>query len=123
MSDDLSVGEATADLLKELVDEVKSLRAELTSLKLENATLTKAMDDPSTLMRKAGWLRAITPMADEVFDPLNRDIGDGGSFTSAFNSGDGAMITKRSADEELRMWQSMEAQMPPKISPSSKTYR
>tara|TARA_R100000406_G_scaffold13233_1_gene8496 strand:+ start:3892 stop:4263 length:372 start_codon:yes stop_codon:yes gene_type:complete len=123
MSEELSVGEATADLLKELVAEVKSLRAEVTSLKSENAMLTKAMDDPATMMKKAGWLRAVTPMADEVFDPLNRDIGDGGSFTSAFNSGDGSMIAKRSQDEELRMWQSMEASMPPKVSPSSKTYR
>ena len=86
--------------------------------------LTKAMDDPATMMKKAGWLRAVTPMADEVFDPLNRDIvSDGGSFTSAFNSGDGSMIAKRSQDEELRMWQSMEASMPPKISPSSKICR
>lgn len=123
MSEELSVGEATADLLKELVAEVKSLRAEVTSLKTENATLTKAMDDPATMMKKAGWLRAVTPMADEVFDPLNRDIGDSGSFTSAFNSGDGSMITKRSADEELRVWQTMEAAMPPKSSPSSQTYR
>ena len=123
MSEELSVGEATADLLKELVAEVKSLRAEVTSLKSENAMLTKAMDDPATMMRKAGWLRAITPMADEVYDPLNRELGDGGSFTSAFNSGDGAMIEKRSVDEELRMWQSMEAAMPPKSSPSSRNYR
>ena len=123
MSKELSVGEATADLLKELVAEVRSLRAEVTSLKSENAMLTKAMDDPATMMRKAGWLRAITPMADEVYDPLNRELGDGGSFTTAFNSGDGVMIEKRSADEELRMWQSMEAAMPPKISPSSRNYR
>lgn len=122
MTEELSVGEATAELLKELTDEIRRLNSRIESLEQREAVLVKAMDDPATLMQKAGWLRATTPLADETFDPLQRDSSDGPAFTSAFNSGDGALISK-SHDERLREWQEAEAAMPAKISPSSRNYR
>ena len=118
---ELNVGEATAELLKELTDEIRRLNTRIETLEQHNNTLVKAMDDPATMMRKAGWLRAITPMADEVFDPLNRTVGDDPSFASGFNTGDGALI--KSPDAQLREWEQMEASMPPRTSPSSRNYR
>ena len=108
---ELNVGEATAELLKELTDEIRRLNTRIETLEQHN----------NTMMRKAGWLRAITPMADEVFDPLNRTVGDNPSFASGFNTGDGALI--KSPDAQLREWEQMEASMPPRTSPSSRNYR
>ena len=122
MSEELNVGEATAELLKELTDEIRRLNSRIESLEQREAVLVKAMDDPATLMQKAGWLRAVTPLADEAFDPLQRENGDSPSFTSGFNSGDGALISK-SRDEQIREWKEAEAAMPAKVSPSSRNYR
>ena len=117
MSDEPNIGEATTDLLKELVTEVRYLRQRMEQLESENASLTKAMDDPETLMKKAGWLKAVTPLADEAFDPLNREAGDAPSFTSGFGT---EMLNK---GEELKQWQEMEDAMPHHTTPSSIKYR
>tara|TARA_R110000824_G_scaffold3689_5_gene17455 strand:+ start:8864 stop:9211 length:348 start_codon:yes stop_codon:yes gene_type:complete len=115
MSED--IGEATADLLKEMVEEIRTLRQRIDHLESNNNALVKAVDDPETMMKKAGWLRAVTPMAEEVFDPLQREQTD--TFTSAFNS---ESIVKSQSDE-LREWEQMESDMPTPSSPSSIKYR
>jgi len=117
MSDEPNIGEATTDLLKELVGEVRHLRQRVEQLETENASLSKAMDDPETLMKKAGWLKAVTPLADEAFDPLNREAGDAPSFVTGFGT---EIINK---GEELKQWQEMENAMPSHTSPSSIKYR
>ena len=111
------IGEATADLLKEMVEEIRVLRKRVEQLESDNNSLIKAVDDPETMMRKAGWLRAITPMADEAYDPLNRSNGDEQIF--GFNQD---MISK-SRDQEIHEWRKMEQAIPPSSSPSAKTYR
>jgi len=117
MSDD--IGAATADLLKEMVEEIRTLRKRVETLESDNSSLLKAVDDPETMMKKAGWLKAITPLADEVFDPLNRAGQDEQIF--GFNQD---MITKSSSrDDELKAWQEMEDSIPTPSSPSAKTYR
>lgn len=117
MSEDLNVGEATAELLKELVGEMRTLRERVESLERRNTTLVKAMDDPEAMMRKAGWLRAMTPVADEVYDPLQRDNVD--SFTTAF---DHESIVK-SHDNRLDEWKEMEKAMPQTKTPAAIKYR
>ena len=115
MSED--IGEATADLLKEMVEEIRTLRKRVEQLESDNNVLVKAVDNPETMMKKAGWLKAVTPMAEEVFDPLQREQGD--TFTSAFNS---ESIVKSQGDQ-LREWEEMESNMPSTTSPSSIKYR
>jgi|TARA_B100000497_G_C7524723_1_gene318635 DNA gyrase inhibitor GyrI len=116
MSD--NAGEATADLLKEMVGELRHLRQRVEQLETENATLSKAVDDPETLMKKAGWLKAVTPLSAEVYDPLNREAGDAPSFVSGFGT---EMLSK--GMDELKQWQEMEDAMPSQTSPSSIKYR
>jgi len=115
MSED--IGEATADLLKEMVEEIRTLRQRVEILESNNTSLLKAVDDPETMMKKAGWLKAITPQPEEVFDPLNREGHDEHNF--GFNQD---IITK-SRDEQLRDWKEMEEAMPTSSSPSAKNYR
>ena len=110
------IGEATADLLKEMVEEIRGLRQRVEQLESENESLVKAVDDPQTMMRKAGWLKAVTPMPDETFDPLNRSAHDEQVF--GFNQD---LITK--GQSALDEWREMEDSMPNKSSPSAKTYR
>ena len=77
--------QAEIDLMKEMVEEIRELRERVVSLETQNQMLTKSLDDPETMMRKAGWLKVVTPMADETYDPLQRDVGDGSqSFTDHF---------------------------------------
>ena len=111
------IGEATADLLKEMVEEIRTLRKRVEQLESNNNSLIKAVDDPETMMKKAGWLKAITPLAEEAYDPLNRSGQDEQLF--GFNQD----IISKSRDEELREWQQMEEAIPTPSSPSGKTYR
>ena len=116
MTDD--IGEATADLLKEMVEEIRTLRDRIETLESHNTSLLKAVDDPETMMKKAGWLRAVTPMADEAFDPLHRDQNDEQVF--GYNSD---MLTKSDHQQELHEWREMESKLPNPSSPSAKRYR
>ncbi len=111
------IGEATADLLKEMVEEIRTLRQRIDHLESNNTKLAKAVDDPETLMKRHGWLRAVTPMADETYDPLNRSGNDGKTF--GFNQD----IISKSRDDELHEWRQMEDAMPASSSPSATTYR
>jgi hypothetical protein len=115
MTDD--IGEATADLLKEMVEEIRTLRKRVETLESHNTSLLKAVDDPETMMKKAGWLKAVTPLADEVFDPLNRAGHDEQIF--GFNQD----LISKSRDEELHEWKQMEEAIPSPSSPSAKKYR
>jgi len=115
MTDD--IGEATADLLKEMVEEIRTLRKRVETLETDNTSLLKAVDDPETMMKKAGWLKATTPEPEGVFDPLNREGHDEQMF--GFNQD----IIIKSRDEELRDWQEMEKSIPAPSSPSAKKYR
>ena len=67
-------------------------------------------------MRKAGWLKAVTPMADETYDPLNRAASDEQVF--GYNQD---MLTK--GQTELDEWKEMETSIKSVKSPSAKTYR
>ena len=116
MTDD--IGEATADLLKEMVEEIRTLRKRVETLESHNTSLLKAVDDPETMMKKAGWLRAVTPLADETFDPLHRDQNDEQVF--GFNSD---MLAKSDHQQELEEWRKMEAELPAPSSPSAQRYR
>ena len=110
-------GEATADLLKEMVEEIRTLRKRVETLESHNSSLLKAVDDPETMMKKAGWLKAMTPLADEAFDPLNRAGQDEQIF--GFNHD----LISKSRDEELHEWKQMEEAIPTPSSPSGKKYR
>ena len=113
------IGEATADLLKEMVEEIPTLRKRVEQLESDNNSLIKAVDNPETMMKKAGWLRAVTPMADEAFDPLNRSNNDEQIF--GFNQD---LISKStSRDDQLQEWKEMEGAIPTPSSPSAKKYR
>ena len=114
MSED--VGEATADLLKEMVAEIRTLRERISSLESHNDTLQKAVADPETMMKKAGWLKAVTPLAEETYDPLNRSSSDEQVF--GYNQD---MITK--GQTALDQWKEMESSITSQKSPSAKTYR
>ena len=116
MTEEINAGEATAELLKEMVEEIRTLRDRIETLESHNTSLLKAVDDPETMMKKAGWLRAVTPMADEVFDPLQRDLGED-TFTSGFDS------ISKSRDEEIKDWEEMEKSIPPLKNPSALKYR
>ena len=106
MSED--IGEATADLLKEMVEEIRTLRKRVEQLESNNNVLVKAVDNPETMMKKAGWLKVVTPMADETFDPLNREIGDGNqSFAGPFQ-GSGDTFQKQDRHTELEAWKEAE---------------
>jgi len=60
------------------------------------------------MMKKAGWLKVITPMADETYDPLQREAGDNlnTAFAGPF-SGSGDTFRK-SRHEELEEWKEAE---------------
>ena len=100
--------QAEIDLMKEMVGELKELRERVVSLESQNSILSKSIADPETMMKKAGWLKVVTPMADETFDPLNREIGDGGqSFAGPFQ-GSGDTFQKQDRHTELEAWKEAE---------------
>ena len=118
MAEEINAGVATAELLKELVDEVRHLRNRVEQLESQNSSLLKAVDDPETMMKKAGWLKAVTPLAEEVYDPLQRGGGDE-SFPSGFSSEQ----IQKSHSQNLAEWQEMENNMPSSNTPSGISYR
>lgn len=96
------------ELAKELMEEVKILKARIENLEAENAILEKNQEDPAIMMRKAGWISMLTPHAAETFDPLNRDT-ENTAVAGPF-SGSGDMITKSRYDE-LAEWEDAEREM------------
>tara|TARA_R100000995_G_scaffold42396_1_gene19822 strand:- start:16162 stop:16497 length:336 start_codon:yes stop_codon:yes gene_type:complete len=102
MSDDKN---AELEVLKQVVSELRTLNERIASVEGENFELRKAVSDPETMMRKAGWLKIVTPHADETFDPLNRAVVDGAaSFNGPF-TGSGEVFQKsKSRYDELQDW-------------------
>ena len=94
------------DVVKDLIGEVRKMNQRLLALESENNSLRKAVQDPSMLMRKHGWMSFTTPHADETYDQLNRTVEDMESTTGPF-SGSGGMISK-SRDDEIKEWQQAE---------------
>tara|TARA_Y100000004_G_scaffold148028_1_gene169409 strand:- start:408 stop:746 length:339 start_codon:yes stop_codon:yes gene_type:complete len=106
MTDEMK--QAELDLMKEMVDEIRELRERVVSLEAQNSILSKSIDDPETMMKKAGWLKVVTPMADETYDPLNRELGDGNqSFAGPFQ-GSGDTFQKQDRYTELEAWKEAE---------------
>ena len=95
------------ELVKEVLAELKIVKGRVEQLEAENLRLTKAVEDPQIMMQKQGWMKFVTPHADETFDPLNRDVDIGG--TGPF-SGSGDIIAK-SRFEELQEWEDAERGM------------
>lgn len=100
-----STDEQQLEVLKELVNEIRSLNHRVSSLENENSTLRKQMEDPEMLMRKHGWQKFTTPHAEETFDPLNRQTGDN-SMVFPFE-GSGSTILK-SRDQQINEWREAE---------------
>ena len=93
-------------LVKELIAEMKSAMSRIEVLEAENLSLKKAVEDPQILMQKQGWMKFVTPHADETFDPLNRDMDVAmGPF-----AGSGDVISKSRFDE-LQEWEDAEREM------------
>ena len=97
-------------LVKEVLDELKTVKSRVEQLEAENHRLTKAVEDPQIMMQKQGWMKFVTPHADETFDPLNRnaDIGGTGPFEG---SGDVIAKANRSRFDELQEWEDAEREM------------
>ena len=79
-----NAGEATADLLKEMVEEIRLLRKRVEQLESDNSILAKAVDDPGIIDEEGRVAQqAVTPLSAEVFDPLNREVGDSPDYVNA----------------------------------------
>ena len=104
MADDT---EDALELVKELIAELKAVKGRIGQLEAENHRLTKAVEDPQIMMQKQGWMKFVTPHADETFDPLNRDADIGGTGPFA-GSGD---IISKSRFDELQEWEDAEREM------------
>ncbi len=92
------------EILKKVVAEMRYLSERLANVENENSTLRKAVNDPETMMQKAGWLKITTPHASEAFDPLNRAEGDDMGVGLPFE-GTGQVFQKSlSRYDELQEW-------------------
>lgn len=98
------------ELLKEMVQELKTLRERIDVLEKENTVMQKAVEDPETLMKRYGWIKSTTPHADETYDPLNRSAAEHSSSSTGPFSGSGELFTK-SRYEELEDWKQAEKQV------------
>lgn len=63
MTEDMSV---TERLMTTLISKMESMDSDLQSLKHENAVLRKAIRDPVSMLRKAGFVSSSTPLTDGV---------------------------------------------------------
>tara|TARA_E500000318_G_scaffold109939_2_gene124129 strand:+ start:1439 stop:1768 length:330 start_codon:yes stop_codon:yes gene_type:complete len=63
MTEDVSV---TERLMTTLISKMESMDHDLQSLKHENAMLRKAIRDPTSMLRKAGFVSTMTPLTDDV---------------------------------------------------------
>jgi|TARA_R100001163_G_C5028704_1_gene169547 hypothetical protein len=57
---------ATERLMTTLISKMESMDSDLQSLKRENAMLRKAVNDPTALLRKAGFVATMTPLSEDV---------------------------------------------------------
>ena len=63
MSNEMST---TERLMTTLVSKMESMDSDLQLLKAENASLRKALNDPTSLLRKAGYVPVSTPLNEDV---------------------------------------------------------
>ena len=63
MTEDMSV---TERLMTTLISKMESMDSDLQSLKHENAMLRKAIRDPTSMLRKAGFVSSMTPLTEGV---------------------------------------------------------
>lgn len=93
------------EIMKQIVSELRTLNERLASVESENYELRKAVSDPETMMRKAGWLKMTTPHADETFDPLNRaGVDQAASFNGPFEGTGDVFQKSKSRYDELQEW-------------------
>ena len=93
------------ELMKEMVEQIKSLNARIDVLEREKSVMQKAVEDPEVLLKRWGWQKFTTPHADETFDPLNRTIPDNNSVGPFSGSGE---LFRKSRSEELEEWKDAE---------------
>lgn len=63
MSNEMST---TERLMNTLISKMETMDSDLQSLKHENAMLRKAIRDPTSMLRKAGFVSSTTPLTDGV---------------------------------------------------------
>lgn len=63
MTEEMSV---TERLMTTLISKMETMDSDLQSLKHENAMLRKAIRDPTSMLRKAGFVSTMTPLTDDV---------------------------------------------------------
>tara|TARA_R100000005_G_C4961699_1_gene178092 strand:+ start:642 stop:983 length:342 start_codon:yes stop_codon:yes gene_type:complete len=77
--------EGAEQLINTLISKMESMDNDIQAVRAENAVLKKMMENPSTILRKAGFVPYGTPFAEDVeVDAFRRDMdttllkGDGG---------------------------------------------
>ena len=63
MTEEMSV---TERLMTTLISKMETMDSDLQSLKHENAMPRKAIRDPTSMLRKAGFVSTMTPLTDDV---------------------------------------------------------
>ena len=63
MSEDTSV---TERLMNTLISKMESMDSDLQVIKNENQKLRSMLNNPATLLRKAGFVSAVTPLSEDV---------------------------------------------------------
>jgi hypothetical protein len=77
--------EGTEKLMNTLISKMESMDNEVQILKVENASLRRMMDNPHSILRKAGFVPYATPYSEDVeVDAFRADVQtikkeDGGS--------------------------------------------
>ena len=91
---------ATKKLMDTLISKMESMDTDLQLLKSENLKLKQAVNNPISLLRKAGFVAAMTPLSQDVANDVFRgDMGIEGV-------GENSMILKDSANysnEEIHL--------------------
>tara|TARA_R100000152_G_C6780755_1_gene213954 strand:+ start:710 stop:1036 length:327 start_codon:yes stop_codon:yes gene_type:complete len=66
----------TERLMTTLISKMESMDSDLQSLKHENAILRKAINNPTNLLKKAGFIATMTPFSEDVeVDAFRADDG------------------------------------------------
>ena len=71
-------------LMNALITKMENMDSDLQVLKAENVQLRQALSDPITMLRKAGFVPAATPLSQDVStDAFRGDVGVENSMDSA----------------------------------------
>lgn len=93
----MSEESATERLMSTLISKMESMDGDLQSLKVENAALRKAISNPTTLLKKAGFVSTMTPLSEDVQVDAFRAHDD--AIIKGHNEFSNADIHKMSWDE------------------------